>query len=343
MRRWLVSLCITCVTIAASAQDARPLFQSDGALEITLEAPWRRVLHQRGQALRHPALLTYTDAQGRLRHIEATIESRGLTRRRVCRFPPLRLRFAPGAATDTIFEGHRSLKVVTHCEHRALYQQYYVKELLAYRIYNLLTDQSFRVRPLDVIYRESAGDKPNGPHFAFLIEDLRDVARRGGLKVAREPRFAPTDFEARTLTRFMLFQYLIGNTDWDVLEGPQPDGCCHNVRVVGSDEPRTRHAIPYDFDSSGLVDAIYAAPDPRLPIRSVTERVYRGFCIHGGSLEPVRWEFLGHRAAILALVRDESRLDQRGRLDVTNYIGRFYAVLADEARFTREIREKCRR
>ena len=331
------------VATAARASDAHPLFQDDAALAVTLEAPWSQVLRKTRQPGPQVAVLAYTDAQGRLHRVNATVESRGLTRLRVCRFPPLRIRFAGGAVRGTIFEGQRALKMVTHCKAGRGYEQYYVKELLAYRIYNLLTEASFRVRPLEVTYLEPAGGKPNGPRFGFLIEDVRDVARRSGHLVAGEADFAPADFEAREMTRFMLFQYLLGNTDWEVLSGPKDDACCHNVRVVGSENPRTRIAVPYDFDSSGVVDASYAAPHQGLPITSVTQRLYRGFCLHNPALQTVRQEFLAQRAAILALVQGEPRLGPQGQRAMTAYIEGFYAVLGDDARFAREISGKCRK
>src|SRR5690606_14908282 len=116
------------------------------------------------------------------------------------------------------------------------------------------------------------------------------------------------------LTRFMVFQYLIGNTDWEVLGRPGLEQCCHNVRVTGPRDGPGLVALPYDFDSSGMVDAGYAAPHASLPISSVTQRLYRGFCVHNESLAPVRDEFLANRAAILALIRDDARLSpRRGR------------------------------
>lgn len=340
--------CLPCLALllhaaGARATDADLLFQSETPMAVTLEAPWRQVLRKSRAPVRHPAVLSYTDAQGKRHHIEASVETRGLTRLRVCRFPPLRIRFAPDAARGTLFERQRSLKLVTHCQNSPPTEQYYVQELLAYRVYNVLTEHSHRVRSLDIVYMDTAGGKPNGPRFAFMIEDLGDVARRTGHKVAEGAGFAPGDFGARDLTRFMLFQYLIGNTDWDVLAGPRPGQCCHNVRVLGNQAAGSRIAVPYDFDSAGMVDASYAAPHPKLPIRAVTDRLFRGFCVHNAALEPVRQEFLGHRQAIFALIRSESRLGQQRQRSVERYFEAFYAVLGSEARFAREISGKCRK
>lgn len=345
--RWAAAIVLACVAAGAVAKDAaHPLFASADSVTLTVQAPWSEVMRRPrdkdAEPVRHAAVLSYVDASGTERRIEATVERRGLTRQRMCRFPPLRLRFAKAAVQGTLFEGQRSLKMVTHCKAGEVFEQYYVQELLAYRIYNLVTEHSFRARPLSVTYVDSRNGKPDGPRFAFLIEELREVGKRTGLKRSERPRFRPDEFDPLSISRFMLFQLLIGNTDWEVLSGPSPDECCHNVRVV---EPRgggALIAVPYDFDSSGLVDANYAAPHERLPIKDVKERLFRGFCRHDAALEVVRQEFLAHKPAILALVRDDPRLTSKRRTAVNRYLEDFYAMLANEARFAREIRGKCR-
>ena len=60
--------------------------------------------------------------------------------------------------------------MVTHCKSNDRYEQYYMLEMLAYRIYNVLTDYSFRVRPLEVTYFqtgfEDQGEEKSG--FSFF-------------------------------------------------------------------------------------------------------------------------------------------------------------------------------
>ena len=330
--------------LCAHAQDGRrPLFESGTTLTVTLQADWPAIVRTKNDPRRHPAVLGYADAAGRQHRIDATVETRGLTRRRICRLPPLRIRFARDATRGTEFEGQRSLKMVTHCRRGAASEQLYVKELLAYRIFNHVTDHSFRVRPLAVTYVDAAGGAADGPRFAFLVEDLDDVARRNGHRRARRMPVRPDEYEPMALTRFMMFQYLIGNTDWEVLATPGLEECCHNVRLTAAGDATALVAVPYDFDSAGLVDAGYAVPDGRLPIRSVTDRLYRGFCGHNDSLEPVRAQFLASRDAVLALVRDEARLSDAREATTLRYFGEFYATLEDPARFAREISGKCRR
>ena len=342
-RLLLSSLLGLAIASAHAREGGRPLFESEATLPLTLEAPWSQLVKNKEARQRFPATVLHADAGGRTVRLQATVEPRGLTRLRMCRFPPLRLRLGGAIAAEDPFAGQRSLKMVTHCRPGAAHEQYYFQELLAYRLYNLATGLSFRVRPLSVTYRDSATGHEDGPRFAFLIEDLRDLAKRNGRVPSPRPEFAPGDFDPEQMTRFMLFQYLIGNTDFDVLSGPRSDACCHNVRVIGHAQGGGLVAVPYDLDSAGMIDAGYAAPHHRLPITSVRQRLFRGFCVHNDLLEPVRTEFLDRRDAILGLVRTDARMSPARRRDTLDYFHEFFDILASDTRFAREIRGKCRK
>lgn len=45
--------------------------------------------------------------------------------------------------------------------------------------------------------------------------------------------------------------------------------------------------MPYDFDQAGIINTRYAMPAPQLGIKSVTQRLYRGRCIHNEQLDGV--------------------------------------------------------
>ena len=343
--RWILLLglgWLAGVSPAPAKGAEEPLFQSQDTLAVTLQAPWGAI-ERKNAGRRHPAVLSYVDAQGQPVRIEATVEVRGLTRLRHCDFPPLRLRFEKAAVAGTLFAGQRSLKMVTHCKKGGIYRQYTVLELLAYRIYQQITPHSFRVRALDVHYAEPGAAEAGDARLAFLIEDLKDVARRNQAKRDQAANFQPSDFDSLAMSRLMLFQYLIGNTDFAVLSGPRKDACCHNARVLAGGDPLLRIAVPYDFDSAGLVDAVYAAPHEDLPIRKVSERLFRGFCAHNDTLAAARKEFLAQREAIQALVAQEPRLDAQRRRAAVRFVEAFYATLASDWSFERDLSGKCRR
>ena len=100
--------------------------------------------------------------------------------------------------------------------------------MLIYRMYRQLTDYSFSVRPLSVVYYDSKRDRADDPRFAFLIEDDGDLAKRHDMKKLKIPRARHTRFEPQLTSEFSLFQYLVGNVDWGAVQGPDPEACCHS-------------------------------------------------------------------------------------------------------------------
>jgi hypothetical protein len=292
----------TAPVLAQAKEDGPPkpakLFDNDETLTVTMRAPWidleRKVKYQGA----YPATIEYTDDLGNSMTHEMTVERRGITRQRVCRYPPVKLRFEKERVKGTTFRGQKSLKLVTHCE------------------------------------------------FAFLIEDDSDVAKRNNLKKLRTPRITPSQLEPQLSSYFSLFQYMIGNVDWAALSGPDPKECCHNVKLLAPKPLGPQDWIypaPYDFDSSGLVDADYAAPPNGLPINSVTQRLFRGYCRHNTTLEDARTHILEKKAAILALIENEERLQSGSKKKASKYIGKYFEILEDQDDFESQIISRCRK
>jgi len=334
------------------------LFESGETLVVELTGPWQEVVRNKDFAGEYPANLEYIDELGNVVSIDLTAARRGVTRQRVCKIPPLKLRFEKGAAKGTTFRGQGSLKMVTHCQKSSKYEQYYITEMLAYQMYNLLTDYSFRVRPLTVTYFQAESDDSEdsgislfkkkqsaGPVFAFLIEDDKDVANRHDLDKLNVARIKPEQLDTYESALLALFQYMISNVDWAALSGPDPAECCHNVKLIGPEPTKpddTLYAIPYDFDSSGLVNSEYASPPEGLGVRSVTQRLYRGYCAHNASLEDARQKMLDTEQDIYALVNAESRLEPKRQKKAVDYLEGFFKVIKDDKAFQKRIVEKCR-
>jgi len=335
---------------AQEKQDGEPrparLFTSDDTLNVTLTAPWRDIVRNEKNQDPYPAKIQFTDELGNTMSLDMTAQRRGLTRQRVCDFPPIKIRFEKDTVKGTTFRGQKSVKMVTHCERSKRFEQYYILEMLAYQMYNLITDYSFRVRPLNVNYVDSKTGKTDESRFAFLIEDDSDVAKRNGLKKLKIPKIKLSQLEPKVTNEFSLFQYLIGNVDWAAVSGPDPKECCLNVKLISPEPLKSNdliYPIPYDFDSSGLVNAHYAVPPDGLPIRSVTQRLYRGYCMQDSSLEDTRKHFLAQETAILTLISDENRLNSSTQKKATKYIERFFKIIKDPDDFERLIIEKCRK
>ena len=259
-------------SIAAPA--AEPVFAALAPLELELVFDAAALCRDpRREACEDAAAtLVYRSAGGESVPIEVTLRVRGRWRKETadCRLPALFVFFTEPHAAETPFAGEKMLPLTTHCREGRGYEQYVLKEYLAYRILNRLTDKSLRVRLARITYRD-AGDQGRAvTRYAFFTEHFDALAARHAAEVWRPKELDVRSVDANELATVALFEYLIGNTDWSAVYS-------HNVVALRSASGAVS-AVPYDFDFSGLVDAEYAGPPPGVPIASVRERIYRGFC-----------------------------------------------------------------
>ncbi len=239
------------------------------------------------------------------------VRTRGKSRVELCNFPPLRLNFSSDQAEGTVFAGQDKLKLVTHCRRSGDYQKNVIEEYAAYRIMNVLTDVSLRVRLLRVGYvdTEKPGRDPD-VHFAFVIEADESLVARLGASMLKVPHVTKGMFNAEHAALGFVFQYLIGNTDWSFVRVLDDEHCCHNGKLISIGEQS--YYLPYDFDMSGLVDARHARPNPRLKLKSVTVRRYRGYCTDQAILRGAIRAVLRQREPILDVIAGLPGLRQEG-------------------------------
>ena len=219
-------------------KEAKPskLFSSSETLAVRITAPWKDFVRKDDYKGTYPANIEFTDDLGNTNKLDLTVERRGITRQRVCSFPPVKLRFEKAEVKGTTFRGQKSIKMVTHCKGGSIYVQYYLLEMLAYQMYNLITDFSFRVRPLSVTYVDSESGKEDDPVFAFLIEDDSDVAKRNGQKKLHIGNIRRSQLQPDEASNFALFQYMISNLDWAQLSGPKQKLLSMNCLMSGFPE-----------------------------------------------------------------------------------------------------------
>ncbi len=319
-----------------------PLFDSDEPLSVTIEAPMRALLRQRQRDREYDAVLSYTNATGVEQHLDLRLTTRGRSRLEVCDFPPLRLIFNPDDSRATVFEGQRRLKMVTQCKRGSRGEDWLLQEFGIYRAYNAISDYSYRVRWLDVIFRDTESTRWQKVQGAFLIESTGEAARRLQRKSIAPPQVWPEQFSPVETSRNMLFQFLIGNTDFAVKRGPSGEACCHNGRVLAPPERDDEWVVlPFDFDQAGIISTDYALPDARFPIRRVSIRLYRGFCSQNAVLPESIALFNERRSDITAALLPPGLTKSRHKRAL-RYIDRFYDIVNDTQKLKREILDKCR-
>lgn len=339
----LASMALTLPTLAEAEETSgkvTPLFAEDTPIEITLTGPIRAIVRLAERSTEpHPATLA---AAGEHHAIE--LSARGLSRRRKenCRFPPLRIAFPQKPVESSLFHKQGRIKLVAHCREQDKYEQIVLREYAMYRLYNLVTPESLRVRLARVTYQDD--DKVVTVRPGFLIEDADDAARRLGMKEVDTGDLPVSALNREDATRYALFQYLIGNTDWAMAVGPDPTDCCHNSKLLGAskDTRSDLTPVPYDFDNAGLVDAPYAFPNATLGTKSVKTRVYRGFC-RLNQLVPAEAERLRSlRPAMESEIASIPGLEPRTREAMLKYLASGFDDLADGKTLDRKILKKCR-
>jgi hypothetical protein len=299
----------------------RALFQSDDPLEFTLEGDFGALSHDRDpeSTKKYPGIIRMSGANNAPVEVPVQLSARGHLRRNDCNFVPLRVEFAKDAAKGTVFEMRgASLKLVTHCQNSKDYEQYVLKEYMGYRIARVVTVGFFRARLARVTYVDSDKKKTVATRYAIFLEDDDDVARRlEGKIVDRQLQF--TQLHPVALMEMVLFEYMIGNTDFSIY-------LQHNVRVVESSKGLF-YPVPYDFDASGLVNVPYAGPDPRLHIKYLTDRTYRGPCRTPQQLEPYLKIFRSKKLDALAAVDAVPDLTDANRRQAGRFIEGFFSII----------------
>ena len=323
-----------------------PLFESHELLHLTIEAPLDEIFKERGQeSSDHNGVLIYESPDSGPVALEVGVRTRGKTRldRRICRFPPLRVNFKKKQVENTLFSGQDKLKLVTHCQTgRDRYEQFLLLEYLIYRSYNILTDLSFKVRLAQITYVDTEEREDSLTQYAFFIEDDDAVAQRNGWQFLPVPVVPPEYIDGTQLSLLDVFQFMIGNTDWDAFRRePDREECCHNVKPIGSIEGPV-FPIPYDFDWTGVVDAPYAEPHPSLRLRSVRQRMYRGLCRPDEFLSNTFAIFNQRKDAIYALYLNEPALEDRYRQRTIEYFDEFYEIINDAGKVRSQIVSRCR-
>ncbi|MBX7528481.1 hypothetical protein [Qipengyuania vesicularis] len=320
--------------------EVTPLFAADATLEITISGPIKRIARRAESSTDvHPAQL---QAAGETHAIELSARGKSRRLRENCQFPPLRVAFPEKPGETSLFHKQGRIKLVTHCRDSSSGEQTLLREYVAYRLYNILTPESLRVRLVRVNYLDDG--KRVTQRLGFFIEDVDDAARRLGRKEVDTGNIALGRLDQTDAARYALFQYLIGNTDWSMIFGPSGGDCCHNSRLVG-DESASRSGltpVPYDFDNSGFVDASYAVPNEQLGIRSVTTRLYRGFCAFNDHVPAEAERFRTLRGALENKISATSHVDGRNRSAMTRYLESFFDDIADEETLRKELLNDCR-
>jgi len=345
LRLYVLLLAIALTTPALASEKklkTAPLFESNDLLEVTLRAPYSTIMRVRSREEDEPGSLTYNDAEKGEVTVELGIRTRGRYRHQedICPWAPLRLNFKKSSAKGTLFQRSNKLKLVTHCHNGNRYTQGLLSEYFAYRIFNQVTDRSFRVRLLRVTYIDTEKDNRARTELAFLIEHRDQVADRIGIAVNSAESTRTEFLDSANMNLVSVFQYMIANTDFSPIRAAPGEKCCHNNVLFGDQEGEIL-SVPYDFDMSGIVDAEYAFPNPRFRLRDVTQRLYRGRCPNNEHLGASTKAFIDEKQAIYELIENNELYAKGTRRKTLRFINEFYETIESPKKLESRLTRKC--
>jgi len=309
----------------AQKVDKVKFFEEESTVNATLEMDLKDLLAKKAPDRFLPATISFTTKDGTTitEKIEASV--RGNFRRETCFMPGLKLNFKKDS-NSSLYK-FKELKLSNGCNTGDESGQLVVKEFLAYKMYNLLTDMSLRVRFMNVSFKDVSGKKKPYTQYAFLIEDVDEMAKRNNMVEIEGTAYNTEQTNRDQMTIVTLFEYLIANTDWSV-------PAYHNVKLIGpKDVTGTRpYVVAYDFDICGFVDPPYATIDEQLQeqISSVRERLNRGFPRTMEELKIAVKLYNDKKEKIIGMIKNNEYLNSKEKSRSVSYVEEFYKIINND-------------
>lgn len=321
----------------ADGKKAARLFRETDPVVMWLSADFKTVFKERDSTStkQFPASLRYLDKSDTV-SLDVRLSTRGHFRLRPnsCAVPPIKVWFDKEKTKGTLFGGQGSLKLTTHCQKGERYAENVYIEYAAYAMYNELTPVSLKARLATVDWKDINDPKFAVTRPAFWTEDDDDMAARSRGKILMQTGGNAAEMEPTQMAVTDLFQYMIGNTDFSL-------SYLHNYRIVQTDTSMNFYPMAYDFDWSGLVSAPYAKPDYRLPIKRVTDRLYRGGCHGMTTLTEAVDLFKAKKGDIYEVLKDIKGMSPDRLKEATGFLDEFFKLIDDPGAVKREFRRPC--
>ncbi len=297
------------------------IFESEKPLNWSLTFDIRKFRKEKLDGDKLPAVLKVVH-QNEIIQKDIHLKARGVARKEICYFPPIKLKLKDVFPTDPYLSQIKNQKLVTHCSMSKSYIQTILREYLIYKIFNIITDKSFQVQLVDMNYIDSEDNVKPFRRYAFLIEDVDILANRNNSFVVKSENLRMRNVNRLSMIQLSLFQYMIGNVDWSITK-------LHNIKLLrvnelGEDLP---YAVPYDFDYAGFVNATYAINVQNKDISSVKTRMFVGICYDKEDYEVIAKRFSAKKNEINSLINNFELLEPKTKKKISKYINDFHDLI----------------
>jgi len=312
-------------------------FGSDEPISITLKFDIKTFQKTRKKEEYQPVELNYQLNDSICFTHQIKLRSRGDFRKKFCSLPPFWLNIKNAHLGFKDLDHVVKMKVVTHCKNADIYNDYILKEYLAYKLYNILSPYSFRVRLVKIRYIDTGRDNKTKEHWGFILEPKELLKRRLNARFVENDELAMATCNKEIINRLAIFQYMIGNSDYSVTGR-------HNLKIISlyGPGPKGNIPIPYDFDYTGFVNTSYAIPGENLGIKSVTDRYFLGPCREDHIYETIIQEMYDSKRELLHLLQQFEYLTLDEKMEALKYIESFYTEASSKWFISRNLNSTCR-
>ena len=258
------------------------------------------------------------------------IRARGNMRKQVCYLPPVKIDLKKRDLKKYGDFSTDNLKLVLPCkDYKSQYEKLY-QEFFLYQLYALIDTNHIKATMIDIrIYNEK--DKLDYDFIGLLVEDENSYAsRKDGLLLGSAGRIHSGGLEREDFLKMYFFQYMIGNTDWAVINR-------HNLLLVKLPQKQRLIALPYDYDYSGFVDQSYAVPHESIPIKRVTERHFMPYEMNEAEFYEMVKYFTGMEAEIMAFCDKPTYLSPSSIERNKKYLKEFFNKLKSPEKLVKSI------
>ena len=301
--------------------------KQDSFFEVILQTDFDSLIKNKKISTQsYPGTILFKDRFGKEFKTKVKIEPRGRSRRKVCSsMPPLKIDFPKKVLHKLgLFPGCDKLKLVTNCNDTEDSDQVLMKEYWIYNLYNQVTPESYQVFPVRITYVNSNDPTDRIERFAFFIESNEELELRLKGKATKSFGTTPSQIEATSYHNTLLFNYMIGNLDWDIKVQ-------RNIKLIQPDAGGQPILVPYDFDFSGLVKAPHARLNPDYGQKNIEERFPQGKFASKEALLATAKRFANLQKDGFKCYMNCPILDKTAKKKMNKYLTSFYRILKDKS------------
>ncbi len=313
-------------TLSDPLNDKFALFASEDLLEITMRLDLTSFIRKNLNR-------SFIDAEFTI-HLNKTdsifnkikVKARGNFRYDNCSFPPMELSFKKQIHAYSDSDYIKKVKLVTHCANGEISNNYVLREYLVYKLFNVLSDTSFKVRLVKITYIDTQQKRKTITQYGFMIEPDELLAERLNCTVVKTKNLTQKHIFPEMMDKVSIFNYMIANWDWNI-------PYLQNVIII---KPRVTAnyslglAVPYDFDLSGLVNVTYGTVPPEYGLTTSRDRIFLGICRSEDVFRKDLKFFLSKKEELYSTINDFQYLNQRAKKDITGFLGEFFNQIDDK-------------